>query len=165
MDAVRRRTALTLFSVASGAYILDRVTKVWAEHTLPGDPIDVIPGVITLRFTTNSGGAFSLFSSFPWFFVAVSAIIAVLIVVTSLRHTDLMVGSALGLVLGGAVGNLTDRLLRGAGALGEVVDFIDLHAWPVFNLADSAIVVGAGLLVLNSWRRERRANHADGRDG
>ncbi len=165
MDAVRRRSALTLFSVASGAYVLDRVTKVWAERTLPGDPIEMIPGVLTLRFTTNSGGAFSLFSSFPWFFVAVSAIIAVLIVVTSLRHTDLMVGSALGLVLGGAVGNLTDRLVRGTGALGEVVDFIDLHAWPVFNLADSAIVVGAGLLVLASWRRERRANRADGRDG
>jgi signal peptidase II len=60
---------------------------------------------------------------------------------------------ALGLVLAGAVGNLTDRLIRGPGFSGEVVDFIDLHVWPVFNLADSAIVVGAAILLLHGLRR------------
>jgi signal peptidase II len=166
VKAVRRRAALALFAIAAGSYAIDRVTKVWAERTLPGDPIDLIPGVLTLRFTTNTGGAFSLFSNAPWFFVAVSVVISLLIVVTAFRHTDLMVAASLGLVLGGAVGNLTDRLVRGAGALGEVVDFIDLHVWPVFNLADSAIVVGAGSLAFASWRRDRagRAAGAEGRD-
>ena len=155
MDAVRRRAALALFAVAAGSYAVDRVTKVWAERTLPGDPVDLIPGVLTLRFTTNTGGAFSLFSNAPWFFVAVSVAISLLIVATSFRHSDLMVAASLGLVLGGAVGNLTDRLVRGTGALGEVVDFIDFHVWPVFNVADSSIVVGAGFLAFASWRRDR----------
>ena len=161
MDALRRRASLWLFGAAAAAYTLDRVTKVWAERTLPGDPIDLIRGALTLRFTTNSGGAFSLFSDAPWFFAAVSGAIALAIAVTALRHTDPVVGAALGLVLGGAVGNLTDRLVRGAGRLGEVVDFIDLHVWPVFNLADSAVVVGAGLLALASSRRDRRARSDD----
>lgn len=155
MNAVRRRAALALFAAAAASYVLDRLTKVWAERTLPGDPLELIPGVLTLRFTTNTGGAFSLFSNIPWFFVGVSLVISTLIVVTAFRHTDLMVGVSLGLVLGGAVGNLTDRLVRGAGALGEVVDFIDVHFWPVFNVADSAIVVGAGFLAFTSWRRDR----------
>ncbi len=160
MDAVRRRAAGFLFGFAAIAYALDRSTKIWAERTLPDDPIDLIDGVLTLRFTTNSGGAFSLFQDIPWFFVAVSAAIASLIVVTAFRHSDAMVGSALGLVLGGALGNLTDRFVRGSGSLGEVVDFIDLHVWPVFNLADSAIVVGAVMLVLATRSRDRRADHA-----
>jgi signal peptidase II len=62
----------------------------------------------------------------------------------------------LGLVLGGAVGNLTDRVIRGPGFSGEVVDFLDLQVWPVFNVADSAIVVGAALLLLSSFRLDRR---------
>jgi signal peptidase II len=61
----------------------------------------------------------------------------------------------LGLILAGGLGNLTDRLVRGPGFSGEVVDFIDLHVWPVFNLADSAIVVGAAILLVQSLRRER----------
>lgn len=162
MDALRRRAAIALFAAAAGAFAVDRVTKLWAERSLPGDPLDLIPGVLTLRFTTNSGGAFSLFSEVPWFFALVSAAISLLIVITAFRHVDRVVGIALGLVLGGAVGNLTDRLVRGDGDLGEVVDFIDLHVWPVFNLADSAIVVGAGLLALASWRRERAARAVDG---
>lgn len=153
--------ALALFGTAAGTYTLDRITKLWAERTLPDNPIDLIQGVLTLRFTTNSGGAFSLFQNAPWFFVIVSAAIALLIVLTAFRHSDLLVASSLGLVLGGAVGNLTDRFVRGSGSLGEVVDFIDLHVWPVFNLADSAIVIGAVLLFVTSWRRGRQTDQGD----
>jgi signal peptidase II len=64
---------------------------------------------------------------------------------------------ALGLVLGGALGNLTDRIVRGPGVSGRVVDFIDFHVWPVFNVADSAIVIGAVLLAMGGIRREREA--------
>lgn len=156
MEAVRRRAAVTLFLVAAIAFALDRLTKIWAEARLPGDPIELIPGALTLRFTTNSGGAFSLLSGVPWLFVAISGVVVALIVLTSFRHTDPVVGAALGAVLGGAVGNLTDRLTRGTGARGEVVDFIDLHVWPVFNLADTAIVLGALALVVASRRGDRR---------
>ncbi|MBA3363268.1 MAG: signal peptidase II [Actinomycetota bacterium] len=146
MDARQSRAARTLFVVAVVAYGLDRITKIWAEATLPGSPIDVVPGVLTLRFTTNSGGAFSIGQSAPWFFVGVSAVVVVIILATSFRHTRRIVGAGLGLVLGGALGNLTDRAFRDEGFRGRVVDFIDLHVWPIFNLADAAIVIGAIVL-------------------
>ena len=146
MDARRSRAALTLFIAAFVSYGLDRITKIWAEATLPGDPFDVVPGALTFRFTTNSGGAFSIGQSAPWFFVGVTVVVVAIILATSLRHTSRIVGASLGLILGGALGNLTDRALRDDGFRGRVVDFIDFHVWPVFNLADSAIVVGAIVL-------------------
>jgi signal peptidase II len=148
----RRRAAGTLFVTAALAYGLDRLTKIWAAATLPGDPIEVVPGVLTFRFTTNSGGAFSIGRSAPWFFVGVTAVVVVAIVATSFRHRSRLVAGSLGLVLGGAVGNLTDRAIRAPGFRGEVVDFIDFHVWPVFNVADSAIVAGAILLAFTGSR-------------
>jgi signal peptidase II len=155
VDPRRRRAAVTLAVAALAAYGVDRFTKIWAEARLPGDPIDVIPGVLTLRFTTNSGGAFSIGQSAPWFFVGVTAIVVVIILATAFRHTSRLVGASLGLVLGGALGNLTDRAVRAPGLQGRVVDFIDLHVWPVFNLADAAIVVGAILLASVGFRERR----------
>jgi signal peptidase II len=156
VDAPRSRAAQTLFVTAFVAYGLDRVTKILAERTLlPGDPIDLIPGVLTLRFTTNSGGAFSIGQSAPLFFVGVSVVVAVIILATAFRHTSRLVGASLGLVLGGALGNLTDRAIRAPGMRGRVVDFIDFQIWPVFNLADTAIVVGAILLAWTGLRERR----------
>jgi signal peptidase II len=152
VDAPRSRAARTLFVAAFVSYGLDRVTKIWAETTLPGAPIEVVPGVLTFRFTTNSGGAFSIGQSAPWFFVGVSVMVVAIILATSFRHTSRVVGASLGLVLGGALGNLTDRAFRDEGFRGRVVDFIDFHVWPVFNLADSAIVVGAIVLALAGMR-------------
>jgi signal peptidase II len=148
----RSRAAAVLFLTAVGTYGLDRATKLWAEATLPGAPIDLVPGVLTLRFTENSGGAFSIGRSAPWFFVGVTTIVSLVIVATAFRHTNRAVAAALGSVLGGALGNLTDRAIRAPGLRGHVVDFIDLHVWPVFNLADSAIVVGAIVLAWIGFR-------------
>ncbi len=155
MDRVGRRGAGILFGTATAVYVLDRLSKLWAEATLPDHPIDLIPGVLSLRYTTNSGGAFSLGQSAPWLFVGASVTVAVVIVATSTRHRSMVTAFALGLVLGGALGNLTDRIARGSGLRGRVIDFIDLHVWPVFNLADSAIVVGAILLAWASLRADR----------
>jgi len=155
VDARRSRAAGTLFVTAVLAYGADRITKIWAEATLPAGPIDLVPGVLTLRFTTNSGGAFSIGQRAPWFFVGVTAIVVAIILATSFRHTSRVVGASLGLVLGGALGNLTDRAIRGSGMRGRVVDFIDFHVWPVFNLADSAIVIGAVLLAWAGLREKR----------
>ena len=164
MDTVRQRAVRALYVTAAIAYAADRVTKVAAERALPGDPITVIPGVLSFRYATNSGGAFSLFQDFPWFFAAVSIVVSVGIVATSARHDDRVVATALGLILGGALGNLTDRVVRGPGLSGEVVDFIDLQVWPVFNLADSAIVIGALVLAWRSARPGRRRTVPERRD-
>jgi signal peptidase II len=150
------RSAGTLFAVAGVIWALDRLTKLWVEHTLAGrPPVTVIPGVLDLRFTTNPGGAFSLGPKTPWLFVGASVLVSVAIVVTAFRHTNVATSFALGLILGGAVGNLTDRIVRGPGLSGHVVDFVDVHLWPVFNLADSAIVIGAVLLAVSSFAADR----------
>ena len=154
-----RRGAAVLAAAAAIAYLLDRLTKVWVEGSLQGRPATrVIPGVLDLRFTTNSGGAFSIGQRAPWLFAAATIAVSTAIVVTAFRHTSLLTAAALGLVLGGALGNLTDRVVRGAHLDGRVIDFIDLHVWPVFNVADSAIVVGAALLALTAFRRAGRSD-------
>jgi signal peptidase II len=152
----RGRSAGAIFAVAAAVWTLDRVSKLWVERTLVGrPPITVIPGVLDLRFTTNPGGAFSLGQRSPWIFVGASILVSVAIVVTAFRHTNVATSLALGLILGGAVGNLTDRIVRGPGFSGHVVDFVDFHVWPVFNLADSAIVVGAVVLAVSSFAADR----------
>jgi signal peptidase II len=93
--------------------------------------------------------------------VAVSAIVVVVVVVASRSLPSTSVAVGLGMVLGGALGNLTDRAIRGPGFSGEVVDFIDLQVWPVFNLADTAIVLGAVILLVSGFRRDRVASTAD----
>jgi signal peptidase II len=150
-----RRGAAILFATAAAAYLLDRVSKAWAEHTLPGHPIEVIDGVLTLRYTSNPGGAFSLGTSAPWLFAAATAIVSVVIILTAFRHRSVLVCIALGLILGGALGNLTDRALRAPKMRGQVIDFVDPHVWPIFNAADACIVVGAALLAYASFVGER----------
>ncbi|MGH2528308.1 MAG: signal peptidase II [Actinomycetota bacterium] len=154
-----RRLAAWLYSTAGLVYLVDRLTKMWAERALAGDPpVTVIPGVLQLNYTTNSGGAFGLGQSAPWLFAGATVVVVAAIVAASLRLRHPATAVALGLVLGGGIGNLTDRALRGDGVLsGRVVDFIDLRVWPVFNLADSAIVVGALLLLVTGLRRDREA--------
>ena len=146
------RRALTLYGIAAGVLAVDRLTKVLAERSLPGNPIELIPGVLDLRYTTNPGGAFGLLDSVPWLFVAISVGVIGVIVATSRRLPTTASAVGLGLVLGGAIGNLVDRAIRGPGFSGEVVDFIDLQVWPIFNLADSAIVIGAGILLVSGLR-------------
>jgi len=155
---LRPRRALLLYGTAAAAYALDRVTKILAENLLQGRaPVELIPAVLQLRFTTNPGGAFGLFESLPSLFVAISIVVVLVVVVASRSLPSTVSAVGLGLVLGGALGNLTDRVVRGAGLSGEVVDFIDFHVWPVFNVADSALVVGAAVLLVSGIRRDRAA--------
>ncbi len=155
------RSAALLYGVAAGAFLLDRLSKAWVEHTLVGrPPIRVIPGVLSLSYTTNSGGAFGFGRSAPWLFAGATIVVGIVIVFASTRAMRPSVAVGLGLILGGALGNLTDRIANGPGFGGAVTDFIDLHVWPVFNLADTAIVIGAILLAVTSTfggdERERR---------
>lgn len=158
MDRLARRGAALVFTTAAAVYVADRLTKLWAERELADAPREVVRGVLTLRFTTNSGGAFSMGQSAPWLFATATLLVAGLIIVTAFRHRGALGAVATGLILGGALGNLTDRIVRGPGLRGRVVDFVDVHVWPVFNVADSAIVVGALLMVWASLRDGRRAD-------
>lgn len=127
------------------------VTKQWAASALADGPI-VLFGNVRLALTHNKAGAFGLGGAFVPF-LAVAALVLVLVMVTTGSGTDrVVVALALGLVLGGAFGNVVDRLFRSPGFLrGAVVDFVDLGFWPVFNLADSAITCGCLLLLWASW--------------
>ena len=118
-----------------------------------GEEVRVIDGVLTFRLTYNPGGAFGLGQSIPGFFLVASLAIAVTIVYLARKVDDPRWLVPLGVVLGGGVGNLIDRVVRSPG--GRVVDFIDLQVWPLFNVADSAIVVGVAILFFLSFRSSK----------
>jgi signal peptidase II len=142
--------------VSAVVVALDLATKAWVSHALSyGDVVRITP-FFNLIVTHNLGAAFSFLAGAGgwqrWFFSAVAIVISVALVVMLRRpHRDRMVPLALSLVLGGALGNLWDRV-----TLGHVVDFIQLHAagyyWPAFNVADSAITVGVALLLWDGVR-------------
>lgn len=149
-----RRTVLT---VALCVLALDQVTKAWAVARLePGPPIEVIGTFLQLSFVRNPGAAFSLGTGVTWVFTAVAAAIAVTVVRYAGRITSRVWAVTLGGVLGGALGNLTDRIFRSPGALqGHVVDFIQLPNYPLFNIADSAVVCAAIAIAVLSLRDVR----------
>ena len=154
----RQVHALPLFALAAVALVLDQGTKALALQTLtPGETTPVVDGVFHFTLQRNPGAAFGLFTDFPMAFTVLAFVISVGIIVSVRRVPDRLNALALGSVLGGALGNLVDRIARDPGLFrGHVVDFIDFRVWPVFNIADMAIVTGAGLLILASWRNERR---------
>ena len=150
------RWKLTAWVYLAGGivYALDRVSKSLVENNLAHHhPVDVIPGVLRFTYTTNPGGAFGLFGSAPYLFLAATLVVCAAVVAASFGSHSSVLSVGLGLVLGGALGNLTDRIVRGSGLNGRVVDFIDFRVWPVFNVADAAIVIGAMLILLAGFRR------------
>ena len=161
----RRNLALWLYGSALGVYLLDRVTKVAIEAYLPRDHgVTLVPGILQLQFTENPGGAFGLLGGATWLFLSATLVVCAVIVVSSFTLPARVIAVALGLVLGGAVGNLTDRVVRGPRLSGKVVDFLAFAGspdgepvWPVFNVADGAIVVGAALIFLASAVKTARS--------
>lgn len=149
--AVRARWWL-LASVAAAVFVVDQLTKWWAREALEDRVIHVV-WTLQLRLTHNFGTAFSIAQGRGALISLLALAAVAVLLLTGRRATRKMVAAALGLVVGGAVGNLTDRAIRdGDGFLdGGVVDFIDLQWWPVFNVADMAIVIGAGLLIFSGW--------------
>lgn len=150
-----RSLYVPLLLTALVVIVLDQVTKSWALDALADRTIDLLGDAVTLRLTYNPGGAFSLLQGAPGFFVIATVVVVVLILMWARRIESRALAVSLGLVLGGGLGNLADRVVRDTG--GRVIDFVDLHWWPVFNLADSAISVGVVLILILSWREDRRA--------
>ena len=142
--------------VALGVIIVDHITKWWALRTLIDHNIDIV-WKLRLHLVHNAGGAFGLGSRYAPLFALAALTIAIVLFSSGNAFRTLPAQLAVGLVLGGAVGNLLDRLLRdGHGFLGgRVVDFIDIQIWPVWNVADMAVSIGAVLLALTAESRAR----------
>lgn len=155
-----------LFVTGFLIFFLDQLSKHLAcAYLASRGSQPVIPDIFHLTLVRNTGAAFGILKGGMYFFVAVSVLSIGLILLLARRHKkvcgffgidpeDAFVRSALGMVLGGACGNLVDRI-----RLSYVVDFLDLRVWPVFNIADSAITVGGCLIVLRMLRMRRGGHH------
>src|SRR5450759_3905117 len=146
-----RRRCTTVLVVAAGAVLIaDQATKMWAVHSL--DPLrrpSFFGGFLTLHVVRNPGAAFSFATGTTWVFTLVALAVVGAIIRLSRRLQSWPWTVALGLLLGGALGNLCDRLFLAPGvARGHVLDFIDYHGWFIGNVADIAIVTGAILLLV-----------------
>jgi signal peptidase II len=142
-----------LAALALAVIMLDHVTKTAvADHFLPGESRIVIPHVLYLTYVQNYHGAFGLFGTHPLLLTAAaSAVLIGFYLWYRKEGAAVPVHVAFALIFGGAVGNIIDRL-----RFGYVHDFIDFRFWPVFNVADSAITIGVGLLLLQMLARDKR---------
>jgi signal peptidase II len=141
-------------AVVLGVYALDQFTKWWAERSLvEGQPRALIGDLLQLRLAHNPGAAFSTGTSYTVVLTVVALVVIVICVSMAGRLRSRGWAIALGLVLGGALGNVTDRLFRDPAPFrGHVVDFLELPHWPIFNVADSAISCAAVLFVILSLK-------------
>ena len=129
--------------------LCDQLSKAWAVATLADGPVSILGTTIELRLGRNTGGAFSLFGDYG-VVLAILAAVMIVVLVRMVRRTEgLWMIGALALVLGGALGNLSDRVFRSPGFLrGAVVDFVSVGSFPTFNVADSALTVGAIVILV-----------------
>ena len=148
-----RRVGL-LLAVAAFVLVADIVSKAIVVARMPGHPpIRLLGGLLTITYTRNGGAAFSIGTSLTIVFTAIALGVIVYILRAARNLRSIGWAITLGLLLGGATGNLIDRIFRAPGAFqGHVIDWIELPHWPVFNLADSAIVCAGVLIVLLALR-------------
>ncbi len=138
--------------MAAAVLAADQLTKAWALVALEDGPIGLV-GPIRLALAYNRGAAFGLGGAFVPFLAVGALVLVIALVARGDLSGSRSVAAAAGLVVGGALGNLADRLFRAPGVLrGAVVDFVDLRWWPVFNLADAAITCGCAVLLWSGWR-------------
>ncbi len=140
--------------VAVTAYLVDLVTKILAvRHLTEGDPVDVVDGLLRLDLVRNPGAAFSTGTSYTLVLSVIALVAAGVVIRFGRRLGDRTWAVALGLLLAGVCGNLTDRIFRDPGVLrGHVVDFLELPHWPVFNVADMLIDAAVVLIIIQTWR-------------
>jgi signal peptidase II len=157
---VRRGLVAVLLVTAGTVVAVDQLTKAWALDALGADPAPtvVVDGWLQLRLVFNSGAAFNLGTGSTWVFTVIASLVALFILRTAPRVGSRGWALALGLLLGGAVGNLGDRIFRQPGpGRGHVVDFVEYLRFPfidfpLFNVADSCIVSAAVLIALLGLR-------------
>ena len=144
-----------VFLITVFVIVFDRLTKAFVLRNMSeGQSVKILQNIFHITLVFNTGTAFGLLKGGSLLFVPVSFLVISLIIIYIFkkRVTDVIISSALGLVLGGAIGNLFDRI-----EFGHVIDFLDFRIWPVFNIADSCITVGAFLLILKIILSETKA--------
>lgn len=139
-----------LVLIALIAYGADQLTKVWASHSLADQqPRELIGTVLQLRLTHNPGAAFSIGTNATWLLTIIAVVVIAVTIYSARQLRSKPWACALGLLIGGALGNLTDRFFRSpGGGRGHVVDFLELPHWPIFNVADMCVVSAACLIAL-----------------
>jgi len=146
------RRVLVAGAVMAAVVAIDQLTKWWAVTRLASGPIHVI-GTLDLELSRNTGVSFSLFQGKSFVLIPIAVVLVAGLATMAWHAPSAGRAALLGLILGGAVGNLCDRLFRDDH--GAVVDFIALHFWPTFNVADASIVVGCLLLLVSLIRGPR----------
>jgi signal peptidase II len=143
-----------LYLVAALTWGLDLSAKIWAVNNLSArNPVEILGSFFQLTLVRNPGAAFGFATGATVFLSGVAIVAVIVIVYYSSKITSLGWATTLGLLLGGVLGNLTDRLFRSPGFFkGEVIDWLEITNWPVFNLADSAIVIAAFLAIVLTIR-------------
>ena len=142
---------IIIFSTALFILILDQLTKFLVKANFQfNQSIPIIKGILHLTYVTNTGSAFGLFKGLSVFFVVFSFIViaAIFYYIKKIKNNEKLLQFAAGLLLGGTIGNLIDRL-----AYGAVIDFFDFRVWPVFNMADSAVTISVALLIILLWKK------------
>jgi signal peptidase II len=146
------RRLLVAAAVTGAVVAVDQLTKWWALTHLADGPVHLV-GTLDLELARNTGASFSLFQGRAVLLVPLAGLLVAGLMVMVWRSSSTGRAAIFGLILGGALGNLADRLFRGDH--GAVVDFVALHFWPTFNVADASIVVGCALLVVSLVRGPR----------
>ncbi|MGE5484989.1 MAG: signal peptidase II [Ignavibacteriales bacterium] len=144
---------MLILATGAATFLLDLASKKVVKSLMtPNQSIPIIPNVFHLTYVLNPGAAFGLFAYKRIYFILVTVIVIVLILIYGKRFAgnSVLLQLSLGLELGGALGNLVDRVI-----IGRVVDFLDLRVWPVFNVADSAIVIGVALFAMEAFLGRR----------
>jgi signal peptidase II len=156
-DRIRSLLPLTLL-VAAGVVLVDQITKEWAVSTLAGHEPRHVVWTLQWNLSFNSGMAFSRGQGMG-VVIGLIALVVVAVIIGAVRtNTNRTVAVAAGLVVGGALGNVVDRLFRGDGFMrGAVIDFIDFQWFPIFNVADMAVNVGGALFIIWSLFGARKA--------
>jgi signal peptidase II len=147
------RRYLIGLGIATVVVVADLLTKRYAALNFDGNPVEIIPGFFGFTFVENPGGAFGMFQN-GGVVIGIAAVIITLVVLVALATERPMAETvALGLVVGGAVGNLVDRFARGEGIIdGAVIDWVELWWIPTFNIADTSVTVAVALLLIHAWR-------------
>lgn len=159
-NALLKRTPVLAFIISGIVMVLDQWSKWWMVSDIMNPPYVLkITSFFNILLAMNKGVSFSLFQAGSkegvWFLIILTSLIVLALLIWLFKTTDKFLHVALGLVMGGAIGNIIDRFKYGA-----VIDFLDFHwqayHWPAFNIADTAITIGVGLIFLHSFKGEHR---------
>lgn len=154
VDSHRRKSYRLFYSSVFIIFVLDQLSKrMVIDNMVPGQSFRLIDDLVSITYVQNTGAAFGLFRGFNWILLLIGVAVLYLIYFYDHRIStrNRLYQITLGIIFGGSLGNIMDRFMRGF-----VVDFIDFHVWPVFNVADTAINIGVVILILSLFSKKER---------